>query len=364
MDQTAKNSPILSAIMCDGMGWFTDTDYKRMLLLYDEIYYLLPKTCVNFRGLGGKQDRVYFPPETLKSPSFKAYYFEPDDVHRQLILDAAKQDAENPDFKRFVAAIPYPDRYYTWRITNTDGELGGGSSLELPLEQDTFSHAVLLNKFLWAAEKCDMIPITGKSYIHGLISTKYRASIEVLKQMVPDIPLPLVKVDRLRYNPVVSDIVGSFVPDSELEKRTEDEIIAYKHKHRVLLERFSFAARQMVGQIESLPATPDFDSDLRELYQTQVWYEHQKLKQELAATWSDFFKTMIVATAGGAIYVAVAPYLSLGMISVGALLAIGGTLTPWLLEQIFKRHTQMGEIRKNGLYYLYEFSPKGFSKAR
>jgi len=32
------SSPTLSAIMCDGMGWFSDIDYKRMLLTYDEIY--------------------------------------------------------------------------------------------------------------------------------------------------------------------------------------------------------------------------------------------------------------------------------------------------------------------------------------
>lgn len=40
MSDSPHLSPALAAMMCDGMGWFSRLDYKRMLLVYDQIYYL------------------------------------------------------------------------------------------------------------------------------------------------------------------------------------------------------------------------------------------------------------------------------------------------------------------------------------
>ena len=72
-------SPNLSAIMCDGLGWFNEIDYKRLLLTYNEVYYLLPRNLVQFKDERGKTRSLYFPITEKEDYSFKIYNFTPDD---------------------------------------------------------------------------------------------------------------------------------------------------------------------------------------------------------------------------------------------------------------------------------------------
>ncbi len=57
----ATITPVLSAMICDGMGWFDDVDYKRMVLAFDQIYYLLPKHLAQFHDQGGATRNLFFP---------------------------------------------------------------------------------------------------------------------------------------------------------------------------------------------------------------------------------------------------------------------------------------------------------------
>lgn len=172
-------SPNLSAIMCDGLGWFSAIDYKRMLLTYDEIHYLLPQDVVFFNDVSGKKQSLFFPVMYSENSSFKVHYFNLDDRSRQLILAAAQADLSNPKFTNVVNTIPRDEQLYTWRVVNADGDIGSGQSLNLRPEQAQLAHAILLNKFLLAANALNGIPITGKSYVHGLISQSITLALSI-----------------------------------------------------------------------------------------------------------------------------------------------------------------------------------------
>jgi len=338
------------------MGWFSETDYKRMLLLYDEIYYLIPRTPVEFEDIYGQRQFMYFPIVFHENPSCKVYHYEPDPNIRNLILAAAKNDVSNPKFKMAVKSIPQRERIYTWRVTNADGDLGGGKSLGLMPDQDARAHAVLLNKFLLAADRLNCIPITGKSYIHGLISEKYRIGIESLRETRPDLlPLPL-QTGQIRLNPVASRIVSSVVPDVELEKRTETEILAYKDRNKALFERFSYTVRQLVDQVNSLPLSEDFEAEVEDLVNTEVWREQKAVEQELRFAWENFFKSTIKAVVGGVVAVGITPFLSLGSITIGSVIAAATAIAPWATSELIDFLDKRKQAQQHGLYYLMKFA--------
>ena len=162
MHQTSSNpSPVLSAVMCDGMGWFSANDYKRMLLLYDKIFYLIPSRTTEFEDIDGRPQFLVFP-KNMRQLGFEYRHYEPDELMRGLIMQAAEADAGRASFASTVASILASERLYTWRITNTDADLGHGSSVSIRPGEDALAHALLLKKFLLGAESVGAIPITGK----------------------------------------------------------------------------------------------------------------------------------------------------------------------------------------------------------
>lgn len=357
--QNSMPSPVLSAIMCDGIGWFSQNDYKRALLIYDEIHYLLPQKSVKFRDVSGREEIMHFPVTFYENLSFQIQYYEPDHSLLDLIVLAAKNDSSNVYFQATVEAIPLYDRIYTWRVTNTDGSLGRGKSLNLSPDEYSLAHAVLLNKFLLAADHLGCIPITGKPYIHALISEKYRTGISLLQKDRPDILPAALQTRQSRFNPVAIELVSSIVPDSELEKRTEPEILEYKENNRELFERFSYTMRQLVSKVHSLPASADFGAEVKELASTEVWRERTDIERELRSAWESFFKSTIKAIVGGvasgAITAGIAPFLSLGSITIASILAGVSTAAPWATSELLDLLEKRKKAQEHGLYYLTRF---------
>ena len=109
--------------MCDGMGWFSKNDFKRALLLYDRIMYLVPSRTVEFRDLNGEQNYIEISKE-LEQIGFSFHYFEPDQAIADVIIQSSKLDVKRATFASVIARIPEVERTYTWRITNADGDLG------------------------------------------------------------------------------------------------------------------------------------------------------------------------------------------------------------------------------------------------
>jgi hypothetical protein len=348
-------SPNLSAIMCDGMGWFSALDYKRMLLTYDQIYYLLPKDLVPFH-VGGKEQNIYFPIVFRENPSFKVHYFSPDDKLRQLILASAHADLNNPKFAEALNEIPEREKFYTWKVVNADGDVGSGHSLELDLEQKNFAHSVLLNKFLLAANALKCIPITGKPYIHGLISEKYNYGVERLRADIPDMLPSNLKTGEIKHNPIVSQIITALVPDDELEKRSETEIMQFKERNKVLFQRYSYTVRQMVGKVSVLPMTNNFDTDVDDLIKTEVWKEKIEIEKELRSAWEGLFKSVIKSTVAGLVGVGIVPFLSLGAITWASVATASIAISPWVTSQLIDFIDARKKAQEHGLYYLMKFS--------
>jgi hypothetical protein len=349
-------SPTLSAIMCDGMGWFSKIDYKRMLLTYDQIYYLLPQNIVEFKDVTGEKQFLHFPIIFKDDPSYKIHYFTPDDKLRKLILASAQIDQTNSEFMQVIDAIPKHERIYTWRVVNTDGDLGAGQSMGLAPDQDKLAHAILLNKFMLAADALNCIPVTGKPYIHGLISEKYRFSVENMHQEYPDLLPPSLKLGSIRHNPVITRIISALVPDEELEKRSEIDIIKFKERNRALFERYSYTTRDLISKVSVVPLTPEFELEVEELINTEVWKEKEEIEKELRSARKGFFKSAITSAVSGLVAVGIAPFLSLGSITLATVATATTAVTPWALAELLDFIEARKKAEEHGLYYLMKFA--------
>ena len=239
---------------------------------------------------------------------------------------------------------------------NVDGDLGSGHSIGLTAKQHKLAHAILLNKFLLAADALKCIPITGKSYIHRLISEKYRFGIKKLRSEKPELLPSSLKEGKIHNNPVITQIVSALVPDEELEKRTGLEIIEFKERNRILFENFSYSTRNLIGQISTLPISPDFESEVSELINTEVWKEKVEIEKELRSAWEDFFKNTLKSAVGGLVAVGIVPFLSLGAITLATVATATAAITPWAISELFDFVETRKKAQENGLYYLMKFA--------
>ncbi len=348
MHQTSSNpSPVLSAVMCDGMGWFSANDYKRMLLLYDKIFYLIPSRTTEFEDIDGRPQFLVFP-KNMRQLGFEYRHYEPDELMRGLIMQAAEADAGRASFASTVASIPASERLYTWRITNTDADLGHGSSVSIRPGEDALAHALLLNKFLLGAESVGAIPITGKKYIHGLISEKYAASTKMSEMSE--------RKDTL--NAVAMMVIDAIVADRELERRTEDEILDYRNRNRALFETFSYSIRKLVKQVVAVPGSMNFEQQVAELINTEIWHEKSEVERELRGAWSAFFRTSIKSGVAGAVALGITPFLSLGHLSIAGILAGAAATAPWAVSQAIDALQARSKARDHGIYYLLNFGQR------
>jgi len=219
--------------MCDGLGWLTAVDYKRALLLYDEVSYLLPASPREFIDVSGGRQSIVFPAlYSGADTSFRLAHYSPEEPALAAILEAAKRDAADPEFARAVGGIDRADRLYTWRVVNADGDLWSGPSEGLRPEEEVLAHAILVNKFLLAAERLRKVPITGKPHVHEMLLQKRRAAVAAV-----------------RFGLVSDRLVSALVPDADLEARTEEEI---------------------VSRVEGVPLSKTFAREVEDLVNTEV----------------------------------------------------------------------------------------------
>jgi hypothetical protein len=78
-------APSLSALMCDGMGWFSKNDFKRMLLFYDQILYLVPSRTAEFRDIDGQPKYIMFSKQRQEI-GFQYQHYRPDDVMADVLF--------------------------------------------------------------------------------------------------------------------------------------------------------------------------------------------------------------------------------------------------------------------------------------
>ncbi len=335
--------------MCDGMGWFSKNDFKRMLLLYDQILYLVPSRTTEFSDVDGQPKYIMFSKDR-EEIGFQYQHYQPDPVMADLLIQAAKLDAERTTFASIIASIPEDDRRYTWRVTNADADLGRGSSVALHPAEEAIAHALLLNKFLVAADLLDAVPITGKPYIHALVCEKYQ-----IAQATPNAEGQGTSIAPPSLTPIAIQVINAIVTDDDLERRSEIEIVEYKEKHRQLFDNFSYTIRKLVKQVSAIPSSPDFDRQVSELISTEVWRDKMEVERELRDGWEGFFKSAVKSAVSGAVVLGITPFLSLGKLSIASALAAAAVTAPWATSEIINLLEKRKQTKRHGLYYLLNF---------
>lgn len=361
-------TPILSAMMCDGLGAFSDLEFKRALLIYDRIFYLLPENIVRFAGITGKRQSLLYPLTLFERPEFTVYHFAPSPDLQRLLNAAAQADVTDPTYSGIVNRLPEADRIYAWQVVNCDGDLGGGKSIELPPDQESLAQAILLNKFLLAADAADCVPIAGRDYVDRLLDAKYRLAANGLGALERATGRRFGAADDARHFAVARAIVARLVPDAALEKRTFQEVVAFKQENHELFERFSLTMRRLAQEVSAMPTTREFDRQLNELLATDVWESRKELDELLRSRWEKMFHSAVIEGVRshkfGAIApkvlsglaVGVLPTLTLGPLSVTTAIAGGTAAAPWLVQALFEYFGKRREIHKHGLYFLHSFA--------
>jgi hypothetical protein len=360
-------TPALTALMCDGMGSFSDADYKRMLLAFDRIYYLLPEGPVEFLDVTGRPLQVLFPAGVRgETEAFVPCGHALDDAHRRALLAATDADLTTDALRAAAAAVPRDELLYTWRLVNADGGFGNGRSIGLDAGEMARAQLLLLNKFLLAADARSCVPITGKGYVHRLLTLKYQQATRALAEHLPDLLPPRPHGADLRHGPFVMRLISELVPDAELEARPLAEIVAYKRRNAALFEAFSLTVRDLVRELESLPAERSFERDVAEVLATRVWKARREMERELRSSWDEFFLSgmkeairsdgakAVAAFVGPTLAFGVLPQLSHATIALSPALGVAGVAS-WVAAELLGTFAKQREARKNGLYYLLGF---------
>jgi hypothetical protein len=359
-------SPVLPAMMCDGLGWFTETDYKRALLVYDEILYLLPSATVEFRDITGEPAHLIHSVRLAPTDLFKIRSFNMDPDTRELLRAAARVDTTDDRFCASVAEIPTSERVYTWRAVNADADLGGAKSPDLNPEDHALAHAMLLNKFLLAADHARAIPITGKAYIHRLLGAKFALAARSVRERFPAQLSGLGQSGS--YDAALQQIVSAFVTDDDLRERSYADVLEFKTMNYPLFERFSLLMRQTIDQIQTLPNGPQFRREVENVTNTALWKEKMMVEEHLRSAWHELFGSasknfkgsqvfrLGAAAAASGVVLGVFPSLAEGALTLATLFAPAAVASTWMLERAFDYFRSHHDAFRNGLYYLMRFN--------
>jgi hypothetical protein len=355
-------------MMCDGLGWFEAIDFKRMLLVYDRILYLLPSETTPFRDITGSTQSMVFPQMAVPRREFERHHFRPTPVELELFEAAARAIVGDIRFAEVIASIPAPDLLYSWRLVNADVGFGSGESRSLEPNEQALAQALLLNKFLTAADRVGAVPITGKQYVHQLIGAQYRLAVPAVQSHLPNaLPLTLTEAD-LRSCAVLQGVVAAFVPDATLRTKSFEEIVDFKDQHRKLFDEFSYVVRRLVDHIHTLPADATFSRELHNVIATDVWKQKAEIEEGLRETWFESFRgawkgaiksdsaTSLMRSGLGAMALGVAPSLALQSITLGAVLTPAAAAASWLASEAIDQLARRAKAKENGLYYLMQFS--------
>lgn len=360
-------SPVLAAMMCDGLGWFTETDYKRALLVYDEILYLLPSDTVEFRDVTGQPAHLLHTVRLAPTDLFKVRSLPMDRDTLDLLRAAAKADASDARFAASVQEIPPSERLYTWRVVNADADLGAAKSPDLDREEEVLAHALLLNKFLLAADHARAIPITGKAYIHRLLGAKLGLAARSIAGRVPG-QVPSAGPAAGSYDAALQQIVGAFVTDDDLRERSYAEVVEFKQSNYALFERFSLLMRQTIERVQALPNGPQFRREVENIMNTALWEEKAAVEEHLRSAWHELFGSasknfkgsqvfrLGAAAAASGVMLGILPSFGEGALSLATVFAPAAVASTWMLERAFDYFRSHHDAFRHGLYYLMRFN--------
>jgi len=185
---------------------------------------------------------------------------------------------------------------------------------------------------------------------------KYNAGVKRVRAEHPNLLPPPLRSESIKHNPVVSRIVTALVPDEELEKRTDTDIIQFKQRNPAMFQRYSYSVRELVKQVSTLPASDDFETEVDDLVMTEVSKEKAEIERELTSAWEGFFKSAIKKVAASLVGVGSTPFLSLGALTWATVAATSVAISPWVTSELIDFLEARKKAREHGLYYLLQFA--------
>jgi hypothetical protein len=212
---------VLTASMLDGFGWFPEERYRRTLLLFDNIRYVLPDYVSGLMA----------PPWVYGRPDFEPVEHRSDSSDVRERLERAELGARDVGFQQAFEAVPDDDAAYALRVVAADRELRFDSrSL---VEEPIVAVSYLAEKLLDHCHVSGSIPVVGQDYASRILAFKSAQRLGG----PPSSGDILTGQQATALHTVAAGLSYTFVSDADLLATSPERILQYKTSNRELLER-------------------------------------------------------------------------------------------------------------------------------
>jgi len=300
---------MLTASMLDGFGWFPEERYRRTLLLFDGMRYVLPSYV---KGLMA-------PPWVYSQPDFEAVEHGSDTESVRSRRERAERDANDQAFRCFFQTIPEEDASYALNVVSSDRELR--SENRPVIQEPTVAVSYLAEKLLDYCDANGCVPVVGQDYAANILA--FKSARRLVTPLSTGAVFNLQQATAL--NTVAAGLSYAFLSDSDLKRTTKEKILRYKADHRELLERHHLHLVSVAQRFAELSADDAaFTTELLALRQ-QALAERMTMEQEAREAWRsaglELAEKSLLVAGGGLI-------TALGLIGTKSLADLAATALP------------------------------------
>ena len=251
---------MLTATMLDGFGWFPEAKYRRTLLLFDRIRYVLPAYVSGLMP----------PPWVYERPDFEAIEYESTPTEVGNRLERAQADARQVGFQKLFASVPDDEAAYALQVTSADCELR--SDNRMLVRDPIVAVSYLAEKLLDHCHASGGIPIVGQDHASHILA--FKSARRIVSPLSASAVLSVQQATALQT--VAAGLSYAFVSDSDLSATTLERILRYKNDNRGLLERHQMHLMSVAQRFAEL--SPDDSRFATEM----VALRQQALSERLA----------------------------------------------------------------------------------
>ena len=332
--------------MLDGFGWFPQERYRRTLLLFDSIQYVLP-TYVS--GLMA-------PPWVYNQADFEAVEYQSDARRVRERLECAEIDAHGVGFRRLFESVPEDDAAYALNIVTSDRAMRLGNR---PLIQEPIvAVSYLAEKLLDQCAANGRVPVVGQDYAATILAFKSARRLVTPANSSAVLTVP----QATALNNVAAGLSYAFVSDSVLRRTTTQRILEFKASNRELLERHQMHLISVAQRFaEIAPDDARFAIEMMALRQ-QALAERMAMERDAREAWRSAGLQLAekgLLVAGGGMLTA------LSLIGTKSLVEVAATTLPAMLGaaafagvQALKAWDKTRKVRTVAISYLVEAAPE------
>lgn len=197
----------------------------------------------------------------------------------RLAASARRDAADNPTRAFLDERVPRAARDYAAVLVWSD--VAARDRLRpTDLADPAFPILFLANKLVWVAATTGAVPIVGCDWAAELLLGKVAASNARVGSGL------LTMRGGVHAAAFATGLALDFVGDAELARTPLDRLVAFKHKHRALLERHQLNRIEVARAFSALPDGTDFDERLAAL-RLEARRERVELETHARAAWAD-----------------------------------------------------------------------------